>query len=137
MPVPRAGSDGTDCSSGCAALTPLLLPGPRGRARGSKPCLVQTHQSSPGSPRPQTTDVRKLRRGWHTQKQTSLSSQSPSGWCAGRDSGQDTENLAQDVTGPRHHPVLDWPSTALPVMWDNIFYYPLAHNGQLLPATIF
>lgn len=57
----------------------------------------------------------------HTQQQASPSLQAPGGWCIWRSSGQDRENQAQDVTGPPHQPVLDWPSSELPVIWDTIF----------------
>lgn len=104
----------------CFLVTKLMFC-PRGRA-GMIKALLSTNPSVPGFLMPHTTDVGKLRGGWHTQKQISPSSPPPSGWCASRDTEQDIENPVQDVTGPLHQPVLDWPSTALPAMSDNTFF---------------
>lgn len=44
----------------------------------------------------------------------------PGGWCTRRGNGLDGDNWSQMPQG-HHQPVLDWPPSVLPAMWENVF----------------
>lgn len=68
---------------------------------------------------PHEADVGKLR-SRRTLRSSPPLANPPGGWCTRRGNGLDGDNWSQMPQG-HHQPVLDWPPSVLPAMWENVF----------------